>query len=69
MGAKNKYWVCIIGPCEESKLPNGSDSPIRNAAKSAFFSITKKHPNYTWSGWGVNEKRKEAILKAMTEEI
>lgn len=45
-----RYWVCIIGPIENSKLPDGSDGPPRIAARRAVLEMTGDDPTCN-SGW------------------
>jgi hypothetical protein len=35
----NKYWVCIIGPVPDEKLPPGADLPPRKAAERAIANM------------------------------
>jgi len=47
-----KIWDCKIGEIEAAKLPLGSDSPMRQAVKKAYFELTGQEPNFVLSGWG-----------------
>jgi len=63
------YWSCLIGPVERSQLPNGADSAPRIAADRAITQMVGYQPANNWSGWGVTEERKEAILDATCREL
>jgi hypothetical protein len=47
-----KIWTCKIGECEDSTLPMGADSPMRQAVREAYVRITGQEPKFTFSGWG-----------------
>lgn len=47
-----RVWQCKIGTLETMKLPWGSDWPMRNAAKAAYFETVGEHPEFISSGWG-----------------
>ena len=64
MKEKDEYWLCVIGPAKRSELPDGSDYPMRMAAKDAFVGITGREPDLCSSGWGLTEERKERVIKA-----
>ena len=61
---KQRYWICAIGPTDQSKLPPGSDSPMRNAVTKAFKKITKHEDNDCYSGWGNDEERLKLVQYA-----
>lgn len=51
MKNKPRYWVCIIGPVSDDKLPDGADLPPRRAALEAICNmISDGHLNCN-SGW------------------
>lgn len=50
-----KYWVCIIGPVDESKIHSGNDFPPRMAARDAILKSTGCDPS-CWSGWTPTER-------------
>jgi len=37
---RQRYWVCIIGPIPDNKLPIGADLPMRMAARRAALDTT-----------------------------
>jgi hypothetical protein len=45
-------WECKIGECDRNVLPNGSDTPMRQAIREAFIKLTGIEPEYIFSGWG-----------------
>lgn len=47
-----KIWDCKIGEVDESKLPPGSDAPMRAAVREAYLRITGEEPKFIFSGWG-----------------
>ncbi len=49
---KKNIWTCKIGEVDSSKLPPGSDQPMRQAIKRAYFELTGEHPEFLFSGWG-----------------
>jgi len=62
-----QYWVCIIGPVDSDDLPDGADSQPRNAAQNAVAAMVGHEHLSTWSGWGCDEKTKEAVLQTWNE--
>jgi len=62
-----EYWVCVVGPIERDKLPDGSDLPMRWAVQSAFENVTGEWPGVCSSGWGCDEAEAEAISLARHE--
>jgi hypothetical protein len=52
----NKYWVCIIGPVEDEKLPPGADLPPRKAAKRAVAEMLGYSCSEVSSGWCYQEE-------------
>jgi len=56
-----EYWYCCIGPAERSKLPWGSDGPLRAAVCDAFQRVTKHGDLSCASGWGVTADQKRQI--------
>ena len=47
---KPRYWICIIGPVDDDKIPDGGDSPPRWAARTAQHKMTGVDPICS-SGW------------------
>ena len=66
---KNKrYWMCIVGPTDVHKLPQGADNPMRKAVKGAFEKLTEHEYHDCYSGWGMSERRKDAVMKVWNME-
>lgn len=65
-----EYWFCVIGPVKRNEFPkiNGFDAPPRISAINAIeeYGIEVKN---CWSGWGISEEVKNAILLASHGEI
>ena len=59
--------MCIIGPVEDKDLPCGADSPLRRGAIDAAEEAGIKVED-CWSGWGVNEKKFQKLMKIWNEE-
>lgn len=49
---KKKIWTCKIGEVCDHKLPPGSDLPMRQAIKKAYYELTGEWPEFVFSGWG-----------------
>jgi hypothetical protein len=65
--SKNKIWFCKIGEVDESLLPFGSDFPMRQAIKEAYFKLTGRYPNFLFSGWtGELTKAERNIVDSKT---
>ena len=47
-----KIWSCKIGEIDATKLPSGSDFPMRRAIEVAYHGITGEWPEFIFSGWG-----------------
>ena len=60
-GIKECYWLCIIGPADGTKLPDGADMPMRTAVQSRFAALTGEFPKLCSSGWGLRPERMEVI--------
>lgn len=45
-----RIWQCKIGGLVEG-LPNGADSPMRDAIEKAFREVTGYSARFTFSGW------------------
>lgn len=45
-------WGCKIGEVDRTKLPSGSDSPMREAVTRAYRELTGEEPQFIFSGWG-----------------
>ena len=56
-----QYWFCLIGPADRDKLPQGSDSPLRNAVGRAFIALTGAQSENNYSGWGHSEEEAELL--------
>lgn len=46
-----RIWECKIGGVA-SELPQGADSPMREAVAEAFREVTGYEPQFIFSGWG-----------------
>lgn len=57
-----RYWVCIIGPISDDKLPDGADSPPRMAARQAVVEMTGVDTTCR-SGW-CDEAEYQRIMDA-----
>lgn len=55
------YWQCEIGPIERSKIPFGSDSPLRNAVENKFIEMFGEQAEICSSGWGLTEEMKTRL--------
>lgn len=51
MRNKKQIWECKIGECNYSKLPKGSDTPMRNAIAKEYKKLTGEDPIFIFSGW------------------
>jgi hypothetical protein len=49
---EDAIWSCKIGWANRSDLPEGADGPLRQAVEIAFYNLTGKDPEFTFSGWG-----------------
>ena len=58
---KPRYWLCIVGPTDQNKLPPGADLPMRNAVERAFIKLTRSEPEELHTHWGVDEATKADI--------
>lgn len=56
-----QYWFCIIGA---TNIPVG-DAPLRDAVQKAFRLGVGEEAEHCYSGWGVSEKAKEAMLEVL----
>ncbi len=50
--AKTGIWTCTIGEASPEDVPAGSDFPMRQAVRDAYWKITGQEPNFCFSGWG-----------------
>lgn len=50
--SEKQVWYCKIGGADESDLPWGADSPMREAVKIAYKQLTGKEPDFCFTGWG-----------------
>lgn len=55
------YWGCTIGPIERSKLPFGSDGPLRSAVQNKFIEMFGEQAKVCSSGWGLTEEMKTRL--------
>ena len=62
-----KVWECKIGGCDDSCLPPGSDSPMREAIKIAYKELTGKDCDFIFSGWGseLTEYERAIVLNTL----
>ena len=62
-------WECKIGRCDDVDIPDGADSPMRNAVERAYFELTGKMPDFVFSGWGgsLTETEEQAINGSLRE--
>jgi hypothetical protein len=58
---EQKYWICIIGSVEESKLKNGADAPLRNAVENAYGEMLGDEDTVCWSGWGSGQEKVDTL--------
>lgn len=67
---KKEYWIGIIGPTTRDKLPIGADAPLRRAVILAYEKILDTGNYDCSSGWGLSQKRYDAITSVwgMEEE-
>ena len=58
-----KIWSCKIGEVDVSKLPSGSDAPMREAVETAYQKLTGQEPKFCISGWGaeLDEDEREIV--------
>lgn len=49
---EKRIWFCKIGEVDREKLPQASDSPMRDAITKAYIELTGEEPNFVFSGWG-----------------
>lgn len=50
-----KIWTCKIGELtqeEWDELGAGIDSPMRKAVEEAYYTLTGRHEEFIFSGWG-----------------
>lgn len=55
-------WSCKIGEVPRSILPQGADSPLRDAVAEAFQKLTGREPQFTFSGWGAELTEQERAV-------
>jgi hypothetical protein len=46
-----RFWNCVIGPADFSKLPDGADAPLRAAVQRKFEEVVGKGHKICLSGW------------------
>ena len=61
-----RYWYCLVGPVEETAIPDGADGSMRMAVEEALISVTKTDPEHLFSGF-VDEATKDRVLEAKAE--
>ena len=64
---RQRYWVCIIGPVDKGRLPNGFDSLPRIAAIEAIEKAGIEVKD-CWSGWDCDEKHFKDIAEVWNRE-
>lgn len=52
MKPDTKIWACKIGYAPEAEVPQGGDSPMRDAVERAFKRVVGTDAEFTFSGWG-----------------
>lgn len=55
-------WECKLGEPPDSDifdLPDGADSPMREAVRKAYIELTGKEPYVIFSGWGAEFSTEE----------
>lgn len=55
-------WGCKIGVSGERLLPNGADSPMRQAVKRAFREVVGEDAEFTFSGWSASLTENEMAV-------
>lgn len=45
-------WYCKVGEFPRDQLPEGADSPLRQAVEIEYERLTGQPPQFTFSGWG-----------------
>lgn len=63
---KPEYWFCLIGPTDRNTLIDGADFPMRMAVRDKFANVTGEPDSVCASGWGVSEKKYEALRKVFS---
>jgi len=64
---KKRYWMCIIGPTDQKKLPSGADNPMRNVVETKFLELTGHENKMCASGWGLTEEKMNEIQKVWND--
>ncbi len=59
-----KVWSCKIGEVDEESLPDGADSPLRQAVQAAYRELTGQEPDFCSSGWDaeLDEVERKVVL-------
>ncbi len=47
-----KIWSCKIGEVGPASVPDGGDSPLRQAVQAAYKELTGSDDKFCFSGWG-----------------
>lgn len=56
-----RIWTCKIGEVED--IPDGADSPMRQAVRLAYLKLTGKEPKFIFSGWaGELTEHEQAVV-------
>lgn len=63
------YWTCKIGPADRDRLPEGADSPLREAVADAFTLIMGDDAELISSGWGPKESDEPRLGLAATGDL
>jgi hypothetical protein len=50
------YWTCTIGPIYRKFIPDGGDSPLRQAVQNKFYDMFGLYADFCSSGWGLTEE-------------
>ncbi len=60
-----KIWECKIGEADAAALPDGADSPMRQAVAAAYKQITGQECEFIFSGWGaeLTEDEREVVSR------
>ena len=64
-----KIWGCKIGEVDDQELPDGADSPMREAVRIAYRKLTGHEPHFIFSGWGEELTRTEREVVTEREVI
>lgn len=63
------YWLGIIGPVEDTDVPQGGDLPMRMAVRDEIEKLIPNFGNPVFSsGWDVTEEQRKRVLDALYAE-